>query len=265
MGAAIARRLHAQGFDLRLWNRTRSRAEEIGVGTVMDDPREVVAGSEAILSVLTGPAAVHAVYDMALPSATGQIFVEMSTGGPALLVELELKVIARGSSLVSSPVVAAPPAVERGQGFFLLGGAGEAIERIRPIIESLGTYEAVGSHRKAANMKLLNNAMLATNLAMAAELVTGGVRAGLTPEEAFGFMKRHAPYLETRKSGFLGGPYEPLTFSLKDMLKDIDLTLDSLASPEFQMPLLEAVRSAFADVAGEHGEEEVSAVLERYR
>lgn len=265
MGAAIARRLSQQGFDLRLWNRTRSRADAVGVGTVVDEAAQVVAGSEVILSILTGPAAVHAVYDLVLPAASGQVFVEMSTAGPALLDELEPKVTARGSSLVSSPVVAAPPAVERGEGFFLLGGSEVAIERIRPIIASMGSFQVAGSHRKAANMKLLNNSMLATNLAIAAELVTAGVRSGLSPEEAFGFMKRHAPYLENRKSGYLGGPHEPLTFSLKDMLKDLDLTLESLAGPGFPMPLLEAVRAAFAEVVVEHGEKEVSAVLERYR
>lgn len=265
MGGAIARRLHQEGFDLRLWNRTRSRAEEIGVGTVLEGAGEVVAGSEVILSVLTGPASVHEVYDLALPSASGQVFVEMSTAGPALLDALEPKVVARGSSLVSSPIVAAPAAVERGQAFFLLGGDRAAIERIKPVIEAMGTFQVARGHRQAANMKLLSNSMLATTLAMAAELVTAGVRSGLTPDEAFAFMKRHAPYLENRKSGYLGGPYEPLTFSLKDMLKDLDLTLESLDGPDFPMPLLEAVRAAFAEVVAEHGEEEVSAVLERYR
>jgi len=265
MGAAIARRLHGSGFELRLWNRTRSRADQVGVGEVFDEVRDVVDGSEVILSILTGPTAVDAVYARALPSAAGQVFVEMSTAGPAVLEELEPKVVARGCLLVSSPVVAPPPAVERGEGFFVLGGGADAISRITPVIESLGTFQLAGTHRKAANLKLLNNSMLATNLAMAAELVTAGVRSGLSPDEAFAFMKRHAPYLETRKSGYLGGSYEPLTFSLKDMLKDLDLALQSLDGPAFPMPLLEAVRAAFADVVADHGEEEVSAVLERYR
>ena len=36
MGSAIAARLSAAGFDVVLWNRTRSRAEALGIGTVAD-------------------------------------------------------------------------------------------------------------------------------------------------------------------------------------------------------------------------------------
>jgi 3-hydroxyisobutyrate dehydrogenase-like beta-hydroxyacid dehydrogenase len=114
-------------------------------------------------------------------------------------------------------------------------------------------------------MKLLNNTMLAITSAAGAEMVAAAVRAGLTPEEAFEWVVRHAPYLEMRKSGYLGGPYEPVTFALKDMLKDVDLGLELFDGPEFPMPIVEEVRQAFADVVDEHGEEELTAVLERYR
>ena len=38
MGSAIAARLSAAGFEVVLWNRTRSRAEALGLGTVADTP-----------------------------------------------------------------------------------------------------------------------------------------------------------------------------------------------------------------------------------
>ena len=38
MGSAIAARLSAAGFQVVLWNRTRSRAEALGLGTVADTP-----------------------------------------------------------------------------------------------------------------------------------------------------------------------------------------------------------------------------------
>jgi 3-hydroxyisobutyrate dehydrogenase-like beta-hydroxyacid dehydrogenase len=114
-------------------------------------------------------------------------------------------------------------------------------------------------------MKLLNNTMLAITSAAGAEMVEAGVRAGLTRDEAFEWVVRHAPYLDMRKSGYLGGPYEPVTFALKDMLKDVDLGLALFDGPDFPMPIVEAVRQAYAEVATDHGEEELTAVLERYR
>src|SRR5712692_8266718 len=52
MGAAMARRLHQQGFELRLWNRSRQRAEQLGVGQVFDTPAEAASGAEVVISML---------------------------------------------------------------------------------------------------------------------------------------------------------------------------------------------------------------------
>jgi len=260
MGAAAARRLAAQGFSVRLWNRTRERAEQVGVGSVADTPAEAVAGAEVALSILTGPEAVHAVYAQLDPAAD-RVYLESSTAGPEVPEELGRSF----RNLVAAPVVAPPPMVEAGKALFLVGGSAEAIARGRPVLEALGEVREVGSYRRAAAMKLMNNAMLALTTAAGAELHEAGVRAGLTHEEAFEWVKRHAPYLDTRRSGFLGGPYAPVTFALKDMLKDVDLSLELFDGPTFPMPILDAVRAAYAEVAGKVGEEELTAVLERYR
>jgi len=260
MGAAASRRLAERGFDLHLWNRTRSRAEAIGVGTVFDTPKAAVAGSAVAISILTGPDAVRAVYAQ-LDPAEDRVYLEMSTAGPEVPEELARSF----RRLVAAPVVAPPAMVEAGRALFIAGGPEEAIEAARPVFEALGEVRSVGTPRRAAAMKLMNNAMLAITTAAGAELLEGAVRTGLTPEEAFEWVKRHAPYLDTRRSGFLGGPYEPLTFSLKDMLKDVELALSMFDGSGFPMPIVEAVRDAYREVLPEHGERELTAVAERYR
>jgi 3-hydroxyisobutyrate dehydrogenase-like beta-hydroxyacid dehydrogenase len=260
MGAAAARRLAGEGFDVQLWNRTRARAEAVGVGHVHDTPAQAVADVEVALTILTGPAAVLDVYRQLDPRGE-RVYLEMSTAGPEVPEELG----SRFHNLVAAPVVAPPALVEAGKALFLAGGPDAAIKRARPVFDALGEVQLVGSYRRAAAMKLMNNTMLAITTAAGAELVEAAIRTGLTREEAFDWVKRHAPYLERRKSGYLGGTYEPVTFALKDMLKDVDLGLALFDGPDFPMPILDAVRAAYADVVAEHGEEEVTAVLERYR
>jgi 3-hydroxyisobutyrate dehydrogenase-like beta-hydroxyacid dehydrogenase len=260
MGAAAARRLAGQGFDLHLWNRTPERAEAVGVGEVFGTPEEAVAEVDVAISIVTGPAAVRSVYGRLDPRGE-RVYLEMSTAGSEVPEELGR----RFHRLVAAPVVARPAMVEAGKGFFLVGGPSEAIEQGRPVLEAMGQVRNVGTYRRAAAMKLMNNTMLAITSAAAAEMLEAGLRGGLTPEEAFEWIQRHAPLLEARKSGYLGGPYEPLTFALKDMLKDVELGLALFDGPDFPMPILESVRQAYAEVVDDHGEEELTAVLERYR
>ena len=260
MGGAAARRLAGEGFQVRLWNRTRARAEAVGAGTVHDSPAEAVDGAEVALSILTGPDAVRAVYAQLDPGGR-RVYLEMSTAGPEVPEELG----ARFPRLVAAPVVAPPAMVEQGKALFLAGGPEDAIAEARPVFDALGEVRSVGTARRAAAMKLMNNAMLAITTAAGAELLEAAVRHGLTPEEAFDWVKRHAPYLDTRRSGFLGGPYEPLTFSLRDMLKDVELALALFDGPGFPMPILDAVGDAYREVLPEQGDKELTAVLERYR
>jgi len=155
--------------------------------------------------------------------------------------------------------------LEAGKALLLVGGPAEAVEQCRPVLEALGQFRNVGTYRRAAAMKLMNNTMLAITSAAGAEMVEAGVRSGLTREESFEWVVRHAPYLETRKSGYLGGTYAPVTFALKDMLKDVDLGLALFDGPDYPMPIVAEVRKAFAEVVDAHGEEELTAVIERYK
>jgi len=59
MGGAMARRLNDAGHEVTLWNRTRARAELLGVGKVADTPAEAARSSEIVISMLTDADAVR--------------------------------------------------------------------------------------------------------------------------------------------------------------------------------------------------------------
>src|SRR5437868_5855140 len=85
MGGAIVRRLHAQGFEVSIWDRTRKKAEALGVARVVDSPAAAARAADVVLSILTGPQAVREVYfgkGGVLEGAAGKTLIEMSTAGP---------------------------------------------------------------------------------------------------------------------------------------------------------------------------------------
>src|SRR5437763_8342293 len=108
MGGAMARRLHQQGFELRLWNRTRKRAEQLGIGEVFDTPAEASRDADVVISMLTDPPAVRQAYlapDGALEAEGPRSFVDSRTVDPKTHQALARVVEHRGSSVIEAPVV----------------------------------------------------------------------------------------------------------------------------------------------------------------
>jgi 3-hydroxyisobutyrate dehydrogenase len=142
MGSAIAGRLEDDGFELILWNRTRARAEALGIGRVADSPRSAAIAADVVISSLTGPEAVRAAYlgpDGALSAGTGKLFIEMSTAGPDLVHELAKDVVAAGARLIDAPIVGAPPFMRAGKATILVGGDEDDVERGARILGGMGT------------------------------------------------------------------------------------------------------------------------------
>lgn len=259
MGAPIARRLAAAGFELALWNRTPEKARALGVGGVEESPGAAAAGAEVVLSIFTDAAAVREVYRRLEPGE-GQVFVEMSTAGPEVLDELA----ERFAHLVAAPIVGSIPAVEQGKAMILAGGEASDVDRAKPVLAAFGEPQYVGSRREAAGLKLLSNAMLALWSAGAAELMVGARRAGLDPEAAFGLLQRQIPYLQARKASYVEGRHAPAMFFLRDMVKDVDLALEFFHAGGASTPGLALARELYAAAVREHGEAELSAVIERF-
>jgi 3-hydroxyisobutyrate dehydrogenase-like beta-hydroxyacid dehydrogenase len=97
MGAGMARNLLAAGHELRVWNRTRERAEGLGA-TVCDSPAEVV-----ITMLSDGPAVEAATEGLSLGDA---VWAQMSTIG----VEQTDRLAARApGTFVDAPVLGSRP------------------------------------------------------------------------------------------------------------------------------------------------------------
>ncbi len=260
MGAAIARRLAAAGFDIVLWNRTRERAEAVGAGRVAATPAEAASGAAAVLSIVTDAAAVRSAY-FGLDPDPAQLIVEMSTAGVAVLEELA----ARFPRVLAAPVLGSVPAIEAGSALVYCGGSAADFEAARPVLSAFGSPELVGTASDAIGLKLVNNSMLAGCSLVAAELQAAGEAAGLDPERVFAILERTMPYLRARKRGYTEHDHQRPLFFLRDLVKDVDLALDLFHRSTAPAPLIALSRELYAAAVSEHGEEEFTAVIERYR
>jgi 3-hydroxyisobutyrate dehydrogenase-like beta-hydroxyacid dehydrogenase len=267
MGGAMARRLNAEGHELTLWNRTRERAQTLGIGTVAATPAEAAASAEIVISMLTDADAVRAAYlgeGGAVKSAQRQVFVEMSTTGPDVAKEVAPAVERAGAQFVQAPVLGSVGAVESGTLVVLAAGQGAAIDRALPVLEALGQVRRVGDLGSAASLKLVANSMIAGVSALGAELQSAGTAAGLNPEDVFWVITRIAPGLSARKSGFVEHRYEPVTFALRDALKDVRLATELYERSGSTTPVTSTVKELYERASRTAGALDISAISTLY-
>ena len=267
MGGAMARRLKSQGHELTLWNRTRERAEALGAGAVAATPAEAAKQAEIVISSLTDPDAVRKTYfgeGGAAKAAQGQVFVEMSTAGPEVAKEVAAAIESAGAQFVEAPVIGSIAAVEAGTLVVLAAGNPAAIDRARPVLQALGEVRPLGALGSAASLKLVANSMLAGVTALAAELQAAGTRAGLDAEDVFYVIARLAPALNMRKAGFVEHRYEPVTFALRDIVKDLQLATDLYGRTGATTPLTTKAKELYELAAKSAGQLEISAIATLY-
>ena len=268
MGSTIADRLARAGFQLTLWNRTRSRAEALGIGHVAASPAEAAQEADIVISSLTGPDAVRAAYlgdNGALASASDQLFIDMSTAGAEILTELAAAMGQTGARLVDAPIIGAPTLVRDGQAAILVGGAAADVDRARAVLGALGEVRHVGPLGSAARLKLVANSMLGDLIVAAAELQVAGEAAGLDPKEVFWVLQRLVPSLGMRRAGFLEDRHAPPLFALRDLAKDLDLALALFRGSASQIPLTGLAESFVSEAAHTTGEMDITSVIRGYR
>jgi 3-hydroxyisobutyrate dehydrogenase-like beta-hydroxyacid dehydrogenase len=269
MGGAIARQLKKGGFDVSVWDRTRSKAEALGVGPVADSPADATRNADVVISMVTGPQAVRDVYfgeNGVFQAAANKTIVDMSTTGPSIAQELQRGAAFNGARLVEAPVIGSTPAVNSGSLFILVGAArAEDLDAARPVLEQLGEVHYVGDLGSAAALKLVANSFLGIVSTGAAELMAAGAAHGLDPEEVLTVLARIWPGLKLREAGFVKHVHEPTMFAMRDLLKDLDLALAFYrsAAPS-DVPLTSVTRELVAGVASQAPDLDISAIVKAY-
>jgi len=276
IGAAIARRLAASGFQLVLYNRTRPKANalatEIGA-TVVATPAEVARRCELILNVVSDWTAVQQVYsskDGLLPASDHRsVFVELSTLGPALIGQLMELVSATDANLVDASITGRPAEIEQGQGLVMAGGSEAIITRATPVFEALGQVRHTGQIGTGATMKLVVNLMVFSTLCGLSEALVMAEQAGISRDMAYDLLLAspvNSKILQFRRMDFL----EPETAAVKAALslvtKDLDLITDLAEKNNAPIPQTRRTQEVFvaAEKAG-FGIRDATAIAEFLR
>jgi 3-hydroxyisobutyrate dehydrogenase-like beta-hydroxyacid dehydrogenase len=185
MGAHMADRLLDAGYGLVIHdvNETAvARLVQRGA-TAAGSPQEVASRVETVLVSLPTPDIVKAVAlggSGVVGGSKAKLFVDLSTTGPRVAVEVAEGLGKKGITAVDAPVSGGPTGAEKGTLAIMVSGPQAAAERLRPLLEHLGKVFVVGDRPgMGQTMKVLNNLMSATAVAITSEAMVVGAKAGL--------------------------------------------------------------------------------------
>jgi 3-hydroxyisobutyrate dehydrogenase-like beta-hydroxyacid dehydrogenase len=272
MGSRMARNLRKAGFDVVVWNRTRSRAEEVGE-PVADSPRAAAEGADIVITMVVDAPEVEAVLfgddGAAEALAEGALVVDMSTIAPSAVEKIAARLDERGIGFVDAPVTGSKPRAEDGTLTIMAGGSPEQFARATPLFEAMGELIVhCGPSGHGAMVKLLNNAVAATNAAAIAQAFNVAESYGLDTDRLVEVMRAGSAgsvMLDLKARPMLERDYEPL-FKLAHMLKDVRHCLEEARQlgEDFELAAVAERLYAAADDAG-HGDDDFAAVVEVVR
>lgn len=262
MGSRMARRLIDAGYDLHVWNRTPAKAEALDGAVVAGGPAEAAAGADAVITMVADPAALADVSEgssgIAAGARDGTVVVEMSTVGPVAIARLR-EALQPGTDLVDAPVLGSLSEAEAGELRLFVGGSADSFERVRPLLDAMGSPLHAGELGAGAAAKLVANSTLFGSLAMLGEALALADALGLDRDTAFEVLSGTpvAPQAQRRRGPLESGEF-PLRFALSLARKDADLV--TAAGPELRLAAAARSWLAEAEVAG-LGDADYSRVL----
>jgi 3-hydroxyisobutyrate dehydrogenase-like beta-hydroxyacid dehydrogenase len=185
MGGRLARRLVDAGYSLTVFDTSDGVVRpfvERGA-TAVQSPAAVASACEIVITCLPTPAVVHKVAlgpAGVIEGSRVKIFIDMSTTGATYARKIAEGLIAKGIKSVDAPVSGGLVGAEKGTLAVMVSGEEALLPRLKPIMEVFGTMYVLGHEPgMGQTMKLLNNLLSATAMAIASEAVVMGVKAGL--------------------------------------------------------------------------------------
>ena len=272
MGAPQAANLARAGFELMVWNRTRTRAEQFSAehgAHVAVSPADAAAWADVTITMVPDVPEVETVLFGERGAADGlregSVAIDMSTIAPSASVSIGERLRAQGVGFLDAPVSGSRPKAEDGTLTIMVGGREADFERARPVLDAMGELVVhVGPQGHGSLVKLINNTLAAVNAAALAEALELARATGVDTDalrRVVAASSGASTMLALKAEPMLEADYEPL-FKLEHMLKDVRHYLDAAHRSGVPTDLAGAAERLYSHVdrAG-HGGHDFAAVM----
>ena len=253
MGTPMAKNLLAAGYRLQVYNRTLSKAGELGEAVIKcKTPAEAADGAMTIITMLSEDEVLKETVlgerGILKTLPRGALHISMSTISPDTAQLLSDKHREAGGSYLAAPVFGRPEAAAAKKLWICISGDQPSKDKAKPILENLGQdIFDFGETAGGANVvKIAGNFMIMASLEMMAEAFTLAEKNGLDRakvSEFFGATLFNAPIFQNYGRAIANKQYQPVGFKSKLGYKDARLAFKLSQASEVPMPMATALHN----------------------
>ncbi|WP_319573927.1 NAD(P)-dependent oxidoreductase [uncultured Desulfobacter sp.] len=254
MGQSMAGHILAAGFNVRVYNRTKQKADAlVDQGAVWcDSVADLAASSDVIITMVGYPADVEEVFigpDGILEnSAAGSLVIDMTTSDPALAEKLWQDGRQNDIGVLDAPVSGGDIGARNASLSIMVGGSPDDFHRALPIFKTMGTN--IVHQGKAGNgqhTKMANQIAIASTMISVCESISYAKRAGLDPETVLKSIGKGAAAswsLNNLGPKMIQGDDAP-GFFIRHFVKDMGIALSAAESMGMKTPGLDLACSLY--------------------
>lgn len=272
MGKPMALNLLKAGYSVLAFDINQNMVDEIAKqGAVpCTSSGEVAVAADVMITSLPNAGIVEAVMvgseGIFSQCKAGTTIIDMSSVSPSSTLKMAALAKPLGIDYVDAPVSGGTKGAEAGTLTIMVGADDAVFERIKPILEVIGSdIYHVGATGTGDAVKIVNNLMLGCNMAILAEALILGVKCGLkveTMQQIISKSSGRSYVMDAKlekfimKDSFEGG------FAMDLQHKDLGLALEAGKENHIPLPMTALATQIFeSGRASGLGREDMSAII----
>lgn len=273
MGQSMAGHILNAGYPLKVYNRSRDKAEALlarGAGWC-DSPGELAANADVIITIVGYPHDVEQVYlgdNGIVARARGALLIDMTTSSPELAQRIAKAAAERGCSALDAPVSGGDIGARDAKLAIMVGGAQAAFDAALPILQLLGPNIVLqGGPGAGQHTKMCNQIVIAATIMGVCEGLAYGKAAGLdlpTVLKSIGGGAASGFQLTVMGQKIINGDFAP-GFYIEHFIKDLGIALAEAGRMQLDLPALALARRLYEELAQQgHGRLGTQALFKHY-
>lgn len=254
MGASIVRHLLEAGYSVNVYNRTKSKTDElVKEGAVWcETPKDVTEKSDIVFTMVGYPRDVEEIYygDNGVFSTPvkEKVLIDMTTSTPSLAQKIDQTAKEKEAYSLDAPVSGGDLGAKNGTLTTMVGGEKSVYDKVKPIFDVFSSkVNLQGAAGSGQHTKMANQIMIAGTMTGMTELLVYAKSANLDLEKVLDTvgggsaanwsLTNYAPRI--LKEDFTPG------FFVKHFLKDLNIALEEAEKMSIDLPATKEARNLY--------------------